>query len=178
MTSRECDLTNTSYFNLSGGPTIEGTECVLTTNKHQVVDDKAIPLGPIEDYPGVEADKPFILGAQEPDIDHCFVVDPGNTSLTPDLRQKSPTKLVSLTHPATNLHLDSFSTEPAIQFYTGKFIYCDATDDTPARGPRSGMCIEPSRYINAVNVPEWRNQVILRKGQLWGTKNVYKAWKA
>ena len=174
----------TSYFNLGGDgrPTIEGTQVTLHTSKYLVIDDEKIPTGQIEDFPGVEANKPFVLGAVEPDIDHCFVVDTvgdgAETKIPLDTRDGALNPLISVFHPATNLHLDVFSTEPCFQFYTGKFINAAATAETPARGPRAGFCVEPGRYINAVNVPEWRDQVVLRRGQLWGAKTVHKAWKA
>ncbi|MBE3045999.1 hypothetical protein IMZ48_26360 [Candidatus Bathyarchaeota archaeon] len=47
----------------------------------------------------------------------------------------------------------------------------------PARGPRSGFCVEPSRYVNAVNVPEWKGQMVLKRGEKYGCRIVYKAWK-
>lgn len=45
-----------------------------------------------------------------------------------------------------------------------------------ARGARSGFCVEPSRYVNAVNVPEWRGQVVLPRGQVYGSRVVYRGW--
>ncbi|KAK5456863.1 hypothetical protein LTS15_004643 [Exophiala xenobiotica] len=172
------NVTNHGYFNLSDGPTIEGTEVILHTSKHLPVDATDIPLGTIEDYPGIEAGKPFVLGPQEPDIDHCFVVDTDTHDLPLDTRQRPLKPLISVSHPKTKLHLDILSTEPSFQFYTGRHINQAATGDTPARGPRAGFCVEAARYINAINVPEWKNQVVLKRGQLWGAKTVHKAWKA
>jgi aldose 1-epimerase len=143
-----------------------------------VVDDVDIPTGSIEDFPGVEANKKFVLGPREPDIDHCFVMNTDSSTIPLDSRKKPLEKLASFAHPTTKLHLEFFSTEPAFQFYTGKYIDAAAAGDTPARGPRSGFCMEASRYINAINVPEWRNQVLLKRGEIWGAKTVYKAWKA
>ena len=167
-----------SYFNLGDGPTIEGTEVTLYTTKHLLVDDMKIPLGDITDFPGVEANKAFVLGATEPDFDHCFVVTGDSANIPLDTRQGPLKLLLSASHPRTNLHLDVFSTEPCFQFYTGKYIKAGATAETPERGPRSGFCIEASRYINAINVPEWRNQVLLKRGEVWGARTVHKAWKA
>jgi aldose 1-epimerase len=39
------------------------------------------------------------------------------------------------------------------------------------------MCIEASRYVNAVNEDKWRSMVVLKKGQTWGSKTVYRGWK-
>ncbi|KIX00932.1 uncharacterized protein Z518_09997 [Rhinocladiella mackenziei CBS 650.93] len=183
MIGSECDetvinVTNHGYFNLSDGPTIEGTDVTLHTSKHLVVDQEDIPTGAIEDFPGVEAHKTFVLGPTEPDIDHCFIVDPDPQNIPLDTRQRPLKPLVSVAHPRTKLHMDVFSTEPCFQFYTGKYINAAATAETPARGPRSGFCVEPGRYINAINVPDWRNQVLLKHGELWGAKTVHKAWKA
>lgn len=75
------------------------------------------------------------------------------------------------------------STEPAFQFYTGKYIDVDEIKDVEVeggrvekRGPRSGFCVEPSRYVNAVNVPEWRGQVVLKREETYGSRVVYKGW--
>lgn len=166
-----------SYFNLTGGPTIEGTQITLGTDKHLPVDGDDIPLGSVEQYPGITAGKSFVLGLHEPDVDHCFIVDPDARNVPIDTRNSQASKLVSMSAKATGIHLDVFSTEPAFQFYTGKHITVPASEHGPERGPRSGLCIEPSRYINAVNVPDWRNMVMLRQGQLYGAKIIYKAWR-
>ncbi len=142
------------------------------------MDDALIPTGAIEDFPGVEAEKPFVLGPTEPDIDHCFVVDAATADFPIDTRQRPLKPLISVSHPKTKLHLDIFSTEPSFQFYTGAHIKSAATAETPARGSRAGFCVEAARFINAVNEPEWRNQVVLKRGSTWGAKTVHKAWKA
>lgn len=77
--------------------------------------------------------------------------------------------------------MEVHATDPAFQFYTGKYIDVPAakTEDgteVPARGARSGFCVEPSRFVNAVNVPEWKDQVLLKKGEVYGSRIVYKGW--
>jgi aldose 1-epimerase len=108
-----------SYFNLSGAATIEGTEATLTTTKHLPLDDTDIPNGKIEDFPGIQANEKFTLGAKEPFIDHCFVFDQEAPEVPPDTRSLPMKKLVEMSHPSTGLHLEILSTEPAFQFYTG-----------------------------------------------------------
>ncbi|KAL6707436.1 hypothetical protein ACN47E_004215 [Coniothyrium glycines] len=172
------NMTNHSYFNLTGGPSIAGTDVTLITNKYQVVDDGGIPTGPIEEYPGVTAGNTFTLGEKEPDIDDCFVVNTDPRSIPIDTRSSPLQKLTSFYHPESKIHLEISSTEPAFQFYTGKYIDVPAVDGQPARGARSGFCVEPSRYVNAVNVPEYRSTMVLKKGEKYGSKIVYRGWQA
>lgn len=111
-------------------------------------------------------------------MDDCFVLDDSTASSVPlDTRSQPLTKLVTAHHPATGIHLEVYSTEPAFQFYTGKYIDVPAVGGAAARGARAGFCVEPSRYVNALNVPEWKAQTLLKKGQTYGARIVYKAWK-
>jgi aldose 1-epimerase len=167
-----------SYFNLTGSPTIAGTEATLITNKYQVVDDGGIPTGPIEEYPGVKSNTSFTLGEKEPDIDDCFVVNTNPSSIPLDTRDSALQTVASFFHPESKIHLEVASTEPAFQFYTGKYIDVPAVESLPARGARSAFCVEPSRYVNAINVPEHRSMTILKKGEIYGSKIVYRGWKA
>jgi len=167
------------YFNLTGGPSIEGTKVELCTGQHLPVDDGAIPTGGPAPFPGVEANKLFTLGAQEPDIDHCFIVDSAaDPAAVPiDTRSLPLTSLVRASHPESGIHLEVLATEPAFQFYTGKFIDVPEVAGLPARKNRSAFCVEPSRFVNACNVDAWKSQMLLKKGEKYGARIVYKGWK-
>lgn len=169
-------LTNHSYFNISGGPTIEGTRAKVASNLHLVTDEHAIPTGEIKPFPGIPVNEEFVLGPDEPDPDHCFIVNTDASNIPLDTRKEPLRKLIELYHPNTKIHFEALSTEPAFQFYAGRFIDVPATDGAPARGRRSGLCIEASRYVNAINNEEWKSQVLLKKGQIWGSKTIYRAW--
>jgi aldose 1-epimerase len=119
---------------------------------------------------------PFVLGAKEPIVDDCFVFDQPASSIPIDTRNEPLKKLITAYHPETGIHLEVLSTEPAFQFYTGAYIDVPAVDGLPARGPRCGFCVEPSRYVNAPNVEGWKGQVLLRKGVLYGSRIVYRGW--
>lgn len=173
------NMTNHSYFNLSGGPTIEGTEVQLCTDSYLPLSEWGIPTSGPTTYSKVKTTTPFTLGAEEPDFDDCFIVDPSSSpsSVPIDTRNLPLTKLVSAYHPGSKIHLEVLSTEPAFQFYTGKWIDVPAVGGAPARRSRSGFCVEPSRFVNAINVDEWKNQMLLKKGEKYGARIVYKAWK-
>ena len=163
---------------MSGTNSIAGTEATLITNQYLPLDSSSIPEGHITSYPGVEAEKTFTLGKDEPNIDDCFIVNTDPSSVPVDTRSLPLKRLVKLYHPDTSLHFEVHSTEPAFQFYTGKGVDVPAVEGAPARGARSGICIEPSRYVNAPNEDAWRGMCLLKQGQKWGQKTVYKAWKA
>jgi aldose 1-epimerase len=169
---------NSSYFNLTEGSSIAGTEVTLSTNKYLVVDQNLIPEGPIEEFPGIKSKTKFTLGEQEPDIDHCFVVDTDASNVPIDTRSRPVQKLASFYHPESKIHLEVSSTEPTFQFYTGKHIDVPAVEGLPARGSRAGFCVEPARYVNAINVPEQKSQMTLKKGEKYGCKIVYRGWHA
>ena len=169
--------TDPRYFNIAGAPTIEGTVATLATNSYLPVDSGGIPTDGPKSYPGIEANKPFTLGAEEPDVDDCFVIDEAASKIPLDTRPLPLKRLVAAHHPGSGIHLEVHSTEPAFQFYTGKYIDVPEVGGVPARGKRSAFCVEPSRYVNAPNVEEWKGQVLLKKGQKYGARNVYRAWK-
>ncbi|KAL2134916.1 hypothetical protein VTI74DRAFT_10408 [Chaetomium olivicolor] len=171
------NMTNHSYFNLTGGPTIEGTVVTLATNSYLPVDDGGIPTDGPKPFSKVEGNTPFTLGAQEPDIDDCFIVKEAANAIPIDTRSQPLAKLVAAHHPDSKIHLEVLSTEPAFQFYTGKYISVPEVAGVPARGARSGFCVEPSRYVNACNVDEWKSQMLLKKGEKYGCRIVYRAWR-
>ncbi|EFR02656.1 aldose 1-epimerase [Nannizzia gypsea CBS 118893] len=182
FTGSECDetvvgVTNHSYFNLGDDPTIRDTEAVLSTDKYLPTDSTGIPLGTIESYGPLRVTEPFMMDENSPDFDNCFIVDTNPGDIPLDTRPRDLMLLASFKHQESKMHLEVLSTEPAFQFYTGQHINVPAVGRYPARGPRSGFCIEPSRYINAPNVPEWQKMCLLKRGQIWGARTVYRCWK-
>jgi aldose 1-epimerase len=171
-----------SYFNLSGLPTIEGTEARLGTNLHLPLDAAGIPRdNSAVAYPGIEKEKPFLLGPLEPDIDDCFVfadahADPASVPI--DTRTLPLRLCAAFFHPESRVRLEVRSTEPAFQFYTGKYVDLEEQEDgTPRRGPRAGFCVEPSRFVDAVNREEWKGMVTLKRGETYGSRIVFTAWE-
>ncbi|KAL8729684.1 MAG: hypothetical protein Q9181_004914 [Wetmoreana brouardii] len=178
-------VTNHSYFQVNpGAPTTEGTVVTLGTNKYLELDSYQIPTGQISTFPKVPpAGTSFTLGATEPAIDNCFVMNTeAPTSCPLDTRTLPLHDIATISHPVTGLHLEIQSTEPAFQFYTADGLYIPEAEThrglkIPSRGKRSGIAIEPTRYVDCFGREEWRGMCKLRKGELWGAKSVYRAWK-
>ncbi|KAL4894327.1 galactose mutarotase-like domain-containing protein [Aspergillus ambiguus] len=179
----ECDetvvnVTNHTYFNLSGAPTIADTQAQLFTQHYLPLDHTGIPHGHIAPYPQPVTD-PFAIGPgpDYPVFDDVFVMDhtPDDIQAIPlDTRARPLRPLAQFRH--SGRHLQVLSTEPAFQFYTGGGTNVPAVGNTPARGPFSGFCIEPSRFVNAVNEPEWRHMVVLKRGGVYGSRVQYRVW--
>lgn len=187
-------VTNHAYFNLSAKPTIEGLIVDFGTTDHLPVDGNQIPTGAIESFPGLQGpgvEQTFTATA--PEVDHCFVVDRDASAVPLDTRGRELRRLVTLKAPDTGIQLDVSSTEPAFQFYTGDGTNVPETKESAAfqglgdgdqhglkgeaRGPRCGIAIEPSRYVDCANRPEWRGMVLLKKGAIYGSRSRYQAWK-
>ena len=145
------------------------------------MDQNRIPSGNVIAHPSAPPPHTvFNLGADSPAFDDCFVMDPSE-AMPLDTRTSALRQQVSLSHPATSLHLEIFSTEPAFQFYTGEGIDVPELETknghiVPSKGPRAGIAIEPCRYVDAQR-NEWRGQCLLKKGQVWGARSQYRAWK-
>lgn len=84
---------------------------------------------------------------------------------------------VRLHSDVTGVTLSVATTEPAVQIYTGEGIATPAVEGWPALGARAGLAVEPQRFVDAAAWPEWRGQVLLRKGEVWGSKSVWSAWR-
>jgi aldose 1-epimerase len=164
-----------SYFNLSDKPTIAGTKAQICTRRYLPINANNIPTGTIDDFP-IDVTKEFELQKAAPVIDNCFVLksstDPSKIPL--DTRKHPLELLGSFHHPESGIHLEALSTEPAFQFYTGDHI---DVPGKPSYGPRAGFCVEPGRFLNAVNQPTWRGMSLLKKGEVYGSKIMYEAWK-
>lgn len=198
-TETAVNVTNHSYFNLCPGKaTIEGTVAKLATKQYIPIDGTGVPIegkGPevfplfaeIEkkqkDSAGESEKAPvFELGAKEPVIDDYFLFPLPSTSspasIPLDTRSSPLRECARFFHPESKIHLAVESTEPGFQLYTGEYVDVEPREDGTRRmGPRSGFCVEPGRYTDAVSREEWKGMVVLKKGERWGNRIVYTAWE-
>lgn len=170
------NLTNHSYFNLTGDANTDGTVVTLGSKFHLPNDEHSVPTGGPVPHATIDTTKPFTLGATDPQVDNCFTKTTDPASVPMDTRSQPLARDLAAYHPKTGIHLEVLSTEPSFQFYTGDFTDVPAVEGTSAKGGRSAFCCEPGRWVNAVNVPEWKSMTMLKKGDIYGARIVYKAW--
>ena len=78
--------------------------------------------------------------------------------------------------PKTGIVLKVSTNLPGFQFYTannlGKSSQPNGKDGNRYE-KRSGLCIEPQVYPNAINTPEFKEKGILKKGEDYSKESVY-----
>jgi aldose 1-epimerase len=96
--------------------------------------------------------------------DHNFVVNGDPGQLRPVARLKDPRSGRVMTLAAD---------QPGVQFYTGNFLDGSLTGKGAAYGQHAALCLETQKFPNAINVPAWRDQVILRPGQTYRHRMIH-----
>ena len=96
--------------------------------------------------------------------DHNFVVNGEPDQLRPVARLKDPRSGRVMTLAAD---------QPGVQFYTGNFLDGSLTGKGATYVQHAALCLETQKFPNAINVPGWRDQVILRPGQTYRHRMVH-----
>lgn len=174
------NMTNHSYFNLSGNPRTPITDHLLYVNadNYTPVDSTFMTTGeilPVKDTPmdfttakpvGAEINKyEFEQLKNGNGYDHNWVLNTNS-----DVKQLAA-KLVS---PVTGITLEVYTNEPGIQVYSGNFL--DGTVSGKkgiVYDQRAGICLETQHYPDSPNKPQWPS-VILEPGQVYKSECVFK----
>lgn len=152
----------------------------LATNSVLVVDPTTlVPTGLIGPHPAIPSVPfaPINIGATEPNLDACFVLD---AHCPLDTRDRPLKRFARLYNPKTGVHLEASTTEPAFQATTGEPMGV-ATAIVALGGrkfeSRAGFALEAQRFVNAVNVEGWVGQVRVGRGEVWGSRTAYSVWR-
>ena len=173
------NLTNHVYLNLSGAPTILDHIVQLNADFFTATDKALIPTGELATVRGTALDftQPQRIGARIADAsapiafaggyDHNFVLN-GRAG---DLHWAA-----RVTEPTTGRVLEAFTTEPAIQLYTGNFL--DGSVKGKGGKPvlkRGAFCLETQHYPDSPNHSNFPS-TILNPGETYATVTVYRAF--
>lgn len=161
-----CNLTNHSYFNLSGqgSGTVLDQEIQLFSSAYTPTDSTGIPLGTVEPVEGTPMDlrHPTIIGAridgafpqleQCGGYDHNFVADGRPGVLRPAAVVRSG---------ATGVVMEVETDSPGVQFYTANFLKEGRKGKQGAvYGRRHGFCLETQHYPDTPNRPAFPSAVL------------------
>ena len=172
------NLTNHSYFNLSGDFDHPITDEVLTINADSFtpVDATLIPTGvlqPVADTP-FDFRKPTVIGAgidadnqqihYGPGYDHNWVLVKSKPG--------AMTTASVLSDPLSGRVLEVKTTEPGLQFYSGNFLDGLPSGKGTVFKHRTGLTLETQHYPDSPNEPSFPSTV-LRPGQTYVSHTVY-----
>jgi len=174
------NLTNHSYFNLSGDPknTVLDNILYLNANTYTPTDAELIPTGKIEKVAGTPLDftKPTAIGARINDTtfegirfgkgyDHNFVLNTKGDINTVAAKAISP---------ISGITVEVYTTEPGLQIYTGNFLDGSIVGKKGiAYQNRVALCLETQHFPDSPNHPNFPSTE-LRPDSVFKSHTIYK----
>jgi aldose 1-epimerase len=170
-------LTHHSYFNLAGagGGDVLAHRLAIDADHFTPVDGRRIPDGSLAPVAGTPLDFRSLtpIGARIDDdheqlrgahgYDHNFVLRSGGAGLAHAARVEDP---------RSGRSLDIWTTEPGLQFYSGNYLHGEVGKGGRAYGRRHGLCLEPQRFPDSPNRPQFPS-CILRPGGEYRSRTVF-----
>ncbi len=166
------NLTNHSYFNLTGGKdNILNHELLLMADSITPTDSSLIPVGILAPVSGTAFDftSTHKIGERIEQV-------PGGYDVNYKLRNKTGeyVQAAEVFEPTSGRVLEAFTTEPGIQFYTGNFLDGSLTG---FKGivylQHYGFCLEAQHFPDSPNKPQFPT-VVLNPGEKYRQLTVYR----
>jgi aldose 1-epimerase len=168
------NMAHHTYWNLGGHDSGTITDEVLTLFADQYTPGDPVPDGKVKAVKGTPFDftAPKSIGkdlkdagGKPPGFDSNWIVKGEPHALRPVARLKDP---------KTGRVLELSADQPGVQFYSGNFL--DGSNKGKggvAYQQYAGLCLESQKFPNSINVPEWKDEVILRPGVSYGHTMVF-----
>ncbi|NCB25074.1 MAG: galactose mutarotase [Bacteroidia bacterium] len=174
------NLTNHSYFNLSGDAnnTILNDSLTICADAFTPVDTTFMTTGEIAPVEGTPMDfrTPTVVGARINDYDYAQLKNGDGYDHNWVLNAKGDVKQLaaSVYAPATGIVLDVYTDEPGVQVYTGNFLDGTVTGKNGAvYAKRNAICLETQKYPDSPNKADWPSPY-LKPGEKYTSRCIYK----
>ncbi len=172
------NLTNHSYFNLSGeGDTsVNDHILVMHASTYLPTDDTAIPYGDPEPVKGTPFDftTPHTIGERiEDDFEQLHFGKGYDHTMVLDKKEGELGLAVECYSPKTGIQMNISTTEPGVQIYTGNWMSGNFEGKHGHRYPmRAAVCFETQHFPDSINKPAYPS-VILKPGETFSSKTVH-----
>lgn len=172
------NLTNHSYFNLSGMKRdILGHELTLNANKMVPVNKTLIPTGNLLDVAGTPFDfnTPKLLGKDINQVDDEQIKNGGGYDHTWVINRTDSGNMLfaKVKDPENGRVMEVYTTEPGVQLYTGNFLDGSLKGKNATFSKRFGFCLETQHFPDSPNQPQFPSTV-LKPGETYRTTTQYK----
>lgn len=128
------NLTNHSYFNLSGAPNLGDHELMIQADEVLELDHNLLPTGVINTVKKTDFDRNDLRSIGQSRYDDCFV-----------LREKEAVNL-RLKANSTKIQMDLITDQPGLVVFNPKEL--------------NGICFEAQKFSNAPNIPHFPNTIL------------------
>ena len=168
------NMTNHSYFNLSGDPTTPITDHILYVNadNYTPVDSTYMTTGEIATVQNTPMDftTPKAVG-QDIDKFEFEQLKNGNGydhNWVLNTKGNAEELAVKLTSPVSGISVEVYTNEPGIQVYSGNFLDGTATGKNGITyAQRTGICLETQKYPDSPNKTWAESNAYLNPGETY-----------